>query len=120
MKSNPYEKIIQTMRDEGARKNPNSIQLGTIESIEPFLLSVGALELDSDDVLISEHLLNVDTKASISWQTENAGEYSHSHNVVGEKNIRIKSTLKPNDTVIIYRINDTFVIIDKVVEYVPI
>lgn len=120
MNTNPYEKIIQTMRDEGARKNPSTIQLGTIESTDPFLLSVGALELDSDDVLISEHLLNVDTKASISWRTESAGEPAHTHQVKGDKDIQIKSTLKPDDTVIVYRIDDTFVIIDKVVEYVSI
>lgn len=85
MKSNPYEKIIQTMRDEGAKQNPQSIKLGTIKSIEPFLLSIGALELDEDDVLISEHLLNIDTKANISWHTESAGESPHTHHVNGEK-----------------------------------
>lgn len=82
MKSNPYEKIIQTIRNEGARKNPNSLQLGEIKKRDPLIITLGTLELDKDDILVTKSFKN--------------------------------SSISKGDTVLMYRINDTFVIIDKV------
>lgn len=52
---NAYEKLIMTMRSEGNRSsNPYPIKLGTMTSNDACV--VGSMDLDSDDLMVAEHL----------------------------------------------------------------
>ena len=51
---NGYEKIIDLMRKEGATKNPETPKLA--EMISEDECSLGDLTLDSDDLLVADHL----------------------------------------------------------------
>ena len=93
---NAYEKLIKTMRIEGARNNPNGLVLGTYNN---GCVSVGDLEFEEEDILISEHL------------TKNVVE-----EVVLVDDMLKKSYIKKlqdGDTVLCYLIDDTLVVIDK-------
>ena len=60
---NGYERIINMMREQGAVKNPASLQLGEMTSATS--CKVGDLKLDADDLLIPEHLTDYEIKIDI-------------------------------------------------------
>lgn len=51
---NPYEQLLQTMRQQGKKDNPAPIQIGVMESATT--CTIGELRLSGDDLLIAEHL----------------------------------------------------------------
>lgn len=51
---NPYEKIINLMRNEGQKDNAAPIQIGVMTGATS--CKVGKLPLSGDDLLIGEHL----------------------------------------------------------------
>lgn len=80
---NAYEKIIKTMRQEGARNNPQTLEIGEVKKASPLEVKLGALELDKDDVLFCESLKN--------------------------------KSLSKGNLILMYRIEEKFILIDKVV-----
>lgn len=102
---NGYERIINMMREQGAVKNPASLQLGEMTSATS--CKVGDLKLDADDLLIPEHLTDYEIKIDVENLTS--------------KNTKIKvhGALKKGDLVLVYRLSDEqYAIIDKMVEVV--
>lgn len=58
MKENPYSKMIEIMKKQGATSNTPSIQIG--EVIEPppnLVIKVNDLQIDKDNILIADYLL---------------------------------------------------------------
>ena len=58
MKDNPYSKMIEIMKRQGASLNPPSIQIA--EVIEPppnLIVKVNDLQIDKDNILIADYLL---------------------------------------------------------------
>lgn len=96
MKDNPYSALIKIMREQGAKYNPPSIQIGQVISPPPnIIIKIGDLQVDKDNILIADYLLpnykrhitipTVD-KASGSLQGEISGasvrdHEPHMHNV---------------------------------------
>ena len=50
---NGYEKLIMTIRKEGARNNPPSLFIGEMTSKNE--CAIGSLSLDKEDLLFAEH-----------------------------------------------------------------
>jgi hypothetical protein len=58
MQDNPYTKLIGIMREEGKVFNPPSFVLGTVVKPLPNLvIDIGEIELETDDVLVSDLLV---------------------------------------------------------------
>lgn len=56
---NPYSHIVNMMRQQGAKDNPQPVQLAVVISAEPTLIiKLGDLQLDSDNLLIADYLLD--------------------------------------------------------------
>lgn len=109
---NGYERIINMMREQGAVKNPASLQLGEMTSATS--CKVGDLKLDADDLLIPEHLTDYEIKIDI----ENKGTLTAPTTTKNTK-IKVHGALKKGDIVLVYRLSDEqYAIIDKMVEVV--
>ena len=106
---NGYEKLIMTIRKEGARNNPPSIFIGEMTSKNECL--IGSLTLDKDDLLFAEHL----TKKIVSEIDIKADDKKVSKTGINDKSKYIKP-LKKGDKVLLYKINsEKYVVIEKVV-----
>lgn len=107
MKSNPYINLINKMQTHGAAKNPPSITIATVVQSPPNLqIQIGALLLDSDNILIADYLVNNYSRSysidgdiafnqSINGVTNDEyieGVGSHSHNVTSSANINTNYT----------------------------
>lgn len=56
--ANPYSKMVEIMRSQGAVSNPPSIQIGIVMEPPPNLvIKVNDLQIDKDNLLISDYLL---------------------------------------------------------------
>ena len=106
---NGYEKLIMTIRKEGARNNPPSLFLGEMTSKDECL--IGSLTLDKDDLLFAEHL----TKKVVSEIDIKADDKSVSKTGINDKSKYIEP-IKKGDKVLLYKINsEKYVVIEKVV-----
>ena len=106
---NGYEKLIMTIRKEGARNNPPSLFLGEMTSKDECL--IGSLTLDKDDLLFAEHL----TKKMVSAVDIKADDKGVSKTGINDKSKYIEP-LKKGDKVLLYKINsEKYVVIEKVV-----
>lgn len=106
---NGYEKLIMTIRKEGARNNPPSLFLGKMTSKDECL--IGSLTLDKDDLLFAEHL----TKKIVSEMDIKADDKGVSKTGINDKSKYIEP-LKKGDKVLLYKINsEKYVVIEKVV-----
>ncbi len=108
---NPYEKIIKTMRSEGARNNPRTLQLGEMTSDTSVL--VGELEFEGEEVLFSEHLLYDSVTKVEEVHADSLDEQEQPIKINVSESI---SKLASGDIVICFIVDDdTCVVIDKVV-----
>lgn len=106
---NGYEKLIMTIRKEGARNNPPSLFFGEMTSKDECL--IGSLTLDKDDLLFAEHL----TKKMVSEVDIKADDKGVSKTGINDKSKYIEP-LKKGDKVLLYKINsEKYVVIEKVV-----
>lgn len=108
-KENPYNSILNTMREQGALNNPQSIQLGVVKSVNPLQVAYGDLPLNPSNLKISKHLKERLEEVEASTNTIN--EHSHSIN-----SIKHKLQLNINDTVLLYEIikNKLYIIIEVI------
>lgn len=57
--NNPYNATLAIMRRQGSKDNPPTIRLGTVISPPPsMVLKMGDLQIDNDNILISDFLLS--------------------------------------------------------------
>lgn len=103
---NGYERIINMMREQGAVKNPASLQLGEMTSATT--CKIGDLKLEADDLLIAEHLTDYEIEIDI----ESEGNSKNTK-------IKVHGAPKKGDLVLVYRLSDEqYAIIDKMAEVV--
>lgn len=104
---NGYEQIINLMRQQGAVKNPASLQLAEMTSATT--CKIGDLKLEADDLLIAEHLTDyeIEIESDLEAPTTTASQHT----------IKVHAALKKGDLVLIQRMSDEqYIIIEKLVE----
>lgn len=99
---NPYERLINVMREQGAVKNPPRLRLGTMVSDSQ--CDIGTMILEKDDLYVAEHLVD-------GYEIKIMIEPSEK-----KQNAKVYHALKKGDVVLLYQIKEEkFVIIEKVV-----
>ena len=99
---NPYEEILNTMREQGKKDNTAPIQIGVMESATT--CAIGALKLSGSDLFIAEHL-----KTGYHYAVDNATPSKK------DKNTFI-GALKKGDKVAVYRVSDElYIILERLV-----
>lgn len=58
MNKNPFETLVEVIREQGSVKNPPSIMLGEVVSTTPFIAQAAGIPIYADDVLIAEYLID--------------------------------------------------------------
>lgn len=100
--SNPFNKLIEAIREEGRFYNEPSFFIAKVSSPIPNLkVKLNNMELDKNNLMIDKSLLD---RHNISIQCSN-GSVTHNLN----------DTLNLGDTVVMIRDSDRFIIISKVV-----
>jgi hypothetical protein len=96
-----YNKIINLIRQEGGADIAPFILLGEVLSVSPLLVLVNNVQLDKDNLYISDDLIT-----------------SHSHTYSGGTTSEYNPTLQAGDRVAIMPTQDkkTFIILNKVVK----
>ena len=130
MKDNPYSKLIEQMKKQGATSNSPSIQIGEVISPDPLTVRKGDLQIDKDNILIADYLLKDYRRkvkipeATATGETNNVsvGDHgTHKHSVdkigVNEVEITFLDTLKQGDKLAILSTGDgqTYIILARVV-----
>lgn len=119
---NGIEKLIEIIRQEGAKNNPPMIKLG--EMISENSCRIGENELDAEDLYFAEHmiehekLIDIEEGGKLDATTDTSGNHSHMLQTLTSEGtkIRIHTTLKKGDLVAVYRISDEkYLILAKVV-----
>lgn len=110
MSDDAYARIIKVLEPE--QEVPNVI--GVVTSIKPLKVKIGDLEIDKDNILINPNLLDRTITASYSSRTGSSDGHSHTINLNKEK-IKIESSLEVGDEVFVYRNNQVFIVVCKVV-----
>ena len=130
IKDNPYSKLIEQMQRQGKNMNTPSIQIGRVVSPDPLTVEIGELQIDKDNILISDSLLsdykrNIKlSNTNVSGSTNNAeieDKGSHEHNIdslsINSANIEFTDRLKTDDKLAILSTENkqTYIILAKVV-----
>ena len=106
---NGYEKLIMTIRKEGARNNPPSLFIGEMTSKNE--CAIGSLSLDKGDLLFAEHL----TKRVVSELDIKADDKGVSKTGTNDK-CKYIEPLKKGDKVLLYKVGEEkYVVIERVV-----
>lgn len=99
---NPYEQILETMRQQGKKDNTAPIQIGVMES--ETTCAIGELKLSDSDLLIAEHL----TTGYHYAVDKTAPSKKDETTFIG--------ALKKGDKVAVYRISDElYIILERLV-----
>ena len=75
---NGYEKIINTIRSEARKNGKHTISLKIGVMTSPKSCKIGQIELDKDDIYVSEHLTKK-VLNKLDFQIESSGGTSHTH-----------------------------------------
>ena len=131
MKDNPYSKIIEQMKKQGASSNPPSIEIGEVILPNPLTIKIGDLQIDKDNILIADYLLKdyrrkvkiPEVTATGETNNVSVGDHgTHKHSVdkigVNEVEITFSDTLKQGDKLAILSTGDgqTYIILARVVD----
>ena len=99
---NPYEEILNTMREQGRKDNTAPIQIGIMTSGSS--CKIGKLVLSGDDLLIAEHL-----KTGYHCAVDNETPSKKDKNT-------FVGALKAGDKVAIYLVSDElYIILERLV-----
>ena len=130
MKDNPYSKLIEQMKKQGATSNSPSIQIGEVISPNPLTIKIGDLQIDKDNILIADYLLKdyrrkvkipevVATGETNNVSVGDHGTHKHSVDKIGinEVEITFLDTLKQGDKLAILPTSDrqTYITLARVV-----
>lgn len=107
MKEHWADGINNLMREQGSYKNPESIVIGVIKTLNPIQIDYGGLPLNENNLLINKQLL--DWIETIEATTSENNEHSHTITT-----IKHKSCLNIGDSVFLYKINEKFLMIGVV------
>lgn len=125
MKENPYSKMIEIMKRQGASVNPPSAQIGTVVSSNPLVIKIGDLPVDKDNILVADYLLErykrkiKIPKVAAIGETGINNEHKHSVDSIGidEVEITFLDTIKQGDKLAVLPTEDkqTYIIIARMV-----
>ncbi|KUO58970.1 MAG: hypothetical protein APF84_05815 [Gracilibacter sp. BRH_c7a] len=127
---NPYSDLIAIMQSQGTKYNPPHLKIGKVTNPLPqLLIIVDELQLDRDNLLMSEHLLDHTRTAGMA-ATAGCGETApaevgehgvHSHNIAqvgfAEGEINFRECLRQGDLVALLPLEkqQTYIVLCKVV-----
>lgn len=99
---NPYSFLVSTIRNQGSINSFQGIQLGKIISVSPLTVSIGDLQLTSNNLLLADYL---------------KGGYAREMSANGVESLyTAKSSLQSGDALALVKVNSTtFLILCKVV-----
>lgn len=122
MNDNPYSKMIEIMKKQGATSNPPSIQIGEVVQPPPKLIvKIDDLQIDNDNILIADYLLKnhvrevrTDTMTNVPSKQFETGtttvNSNHSHNIaeltINNTKIYTDDTLKKGDLLAVMPVYD--------------
>jgi hypothetical protein len=116
---NPYSEIINALASPSYLSNKNNIEIGEVVSVDPFIIQIGKLQLDKDNLLIADYLMGHARQATLSSTpaSGSAGQYSISSIGIPKMDLEFKSSLEKGDKLAVLSTLDgqTFVILCKVV-----
>ena len=108
-----FEKLIKTIRTE-ASKSERDLELKLAVMTSPTSCSFGQIELDSDDLLIAEHLTE-QSLTTLDFNIQSPVGSSHTH--PWKDKSEYLSPLEEGDLVLIARVSkEKYAIIEKLVE----
>lgn len=98
---NPYSNLINMIKDYGASYNPPSIEIGQVLSDSPLTIKLGDLQLNSSNLLISDHLVKeykreIDETIKCSGYNDICSRVEHINGSPLDE-IKCKLTVKYND-----------------------
>lgn len=96
---NSIEELIEEMRRQGAKNNPPEMQLGTVKS-------GGIIEAYGHQLSKKDYLIAADLNKKIEFTCSYDG-----HRTEYKDNM-----LNPGDTVVVYKMENVFVVLTKVVK----
>ncbi len=120
-----YLDLVNLIREQGAKYNPTTLEIGTM--VSPNSVKLGDLVLLAEDLYIAEHLLSgytgtikVPYVSHIEVDTTVSSEFKDSRdtNIYVQKQITFTDGLKAGDLVAVQKLNDTdkYVILERVVK----
>lgn len=112
---NAYEKLIKTMRTEGARDNPTGLVLGEVtRGVEKGLrVKIGSLTYEGDDLLVAEHLTQKSlVKLGFTIQESQGAPHTHAWT---DKSEYIKPLEKGDKVVCYYIALNVYAVLERVV-----
>lgn len=127
-------RLLSIMREQGEKNNPPYISLGVITSVEPFLVQIGNLTLDKDDLYapsdLLENSISADVKltGALSGSTgvascNDSNQTNHSHTLgstsfKGDGEFVVKSQFEVGDILALLPLQNKqqYIIINKVVK----
>ncbi|KLU66762.1 hypothetical protein DEAC_c14300 [Desulfosporosinus acididurans] len=138
---NPYSKLINHMREQGAKYNTPYVQIGIVVSEDPLTVKLGDLQISKDNLLVADYLLpDYKRKYSASGNLQfsengslgptdsaSVGDHgSHSHTLTGinidtdhkqSGDLTLTDGLKKDDTVALIPTLDeqTYIILARLV-----
>ncbi|RJE48695.1 MULTISPECIES: DUF2577 family protein [unclassified Dehalobacter] len=107
---NPYSELVMLIQDQGSKYNPPYICIGQVTNPPPKLrIKMGDLQLDSENLLMSDVLLDHDRQAILTT-TEGYGETT-------EGVLQIESCLQKGALVALLPLEreQTYIVLSKVV-----
>lgn len=108
---NGYDKLFKIIRQEGKRGTAGSpFYLGTVieDGVE-----IAGVKFEREDLLFADHLVDHENEVQMNWETDSAS--LHAHPITGNKKLSVKSPLKQGDTVLCIRLDDTFIVAERLV-----
>ena len=124
-----YAEMLGMMREQGAKDNPNTIQLGVMQSASS--VKVDDLVLNSEDLYIADYLVSGYTRSiatpyvsAVSVDTTQSNGFASMDNsdpdvrTTRQSQITYTDGLKKGDCVVVQKLNDNnmYVILARVVQ----
>ncbi len=120
-----YVELVNLMREQGAKNNPTTLEIGTMQSANS--VKIGDLILLAEDLYIADHLLSgytrtikvpyvsyMEVDTTVSSGFKDSSDTKH----YVQKKITFTDGLKAGDLVAVQKLNDTdkYVILERVVK----
>ena len=100
--ANPYSKLINHMREQGAKLNTPYVQIGIVVSADPLTIKLGDLQIGKENLLVADDLLpNYTRKITIPTTPATGGTTTGSITSIGipEADLTLTDGLKADDIV---------------------
>jgi len=124
MRDNPFNQLIQFMREEGGYYNPPSILLAEVVTPSPLVIKIGDdLQIDKDNLKVADYLVanyerEIKSKGSLNVSATVSNGGSLSSLTVNNGKIQFTDALKAGDLLAVIPTEDrqTFIVLCRVVD----